>query len=642
MTLLSAHQLNICYDLPAGRTAHVVRDVDVDFEQGELVGLVGESGCGKSTLGYGLTRLLRPPAHQISGTVIFDGEDVSHLDKKALAGKRRGGFTTVLQSGMNALNPVRSVEGHFFDVLRAHQHIDRRSARRRGEELLALVHLPAEVLDRYPHELSGGMRQRVAIAITLALDPRMVVFDEPTTALDVLVQRAVIDTIVELQARVGFTALIISHDLGLLLETAQRLLVMYAGRIVEERSSKDLLENALHPYSQALLGCYADPSAEVVDLAGIPGSPPDLSGDETGCAFAPRCPLAQQICLEVSPPLELVSGGKVACHFAQRKIRARPDTDCAAELDAGVGLDAGATASVPVHRAAACCGSGALVPSEGGLVVTDLVKEYRSGPLRGKSWVHAVDGVSFAIEPGVSVGLVGASGSGKSTIARMITGMERPSSGTIHLGKLRVDTLRRRALRKYWSLAQLIFQDPYSALNPIHTVGYALSRPLVNHRHLSGKALRNEVLRLLEIVGLTPVAQFEAKLPHQLSGGQRQRVVIARALAAGPTVIVADEPVSMLDVSLRAGILSLLSELRRDTGISLLYITHDLLSARVVADELMVLNEGRIVESGRTADVLRSPNHAYTKRLIAAIPRPQASDGSSDADFGGRRPDTGR
>lgn len=316
MPLLSARHLDVRYHQPGAAPMWAVRDVDIDLQEGELVGLVGESGCGKSTLGYCLTRLLRPPARQYGGSIVFDGEEITSLDRAALRTKRAGGFAVVPQSGMSSLNPVRSVAGHFRDVLHAHRRMSRAEMARRSEELLAAVHLDADVLARYPHELSGGMRQRVAIAIVLALEPRLVVFDEPTTALDVLVQRAVMDTIAELQAKAGFTALVISHDLGVLLEATDRIVVMYAGRIVEERPADDLAEGALHPYTQALMRCYSDPTAEVVELTGIPGSPPDLSADDPGCSFAPRCPAAQEVCRRIRPELRTVPGGKVACHLA--------------------------------------------------------------------------------------------------------------------------------------------------------------------------------------------------------------------------------------------------------------------------------------------------------------------------------------
>jgi oligopeptide/dipeptide ABC transporter ATP-binding protein len=310
VTLLEVENLSVVYEPTGASRVESVRDVSLTLRAGEFVGLVGESGCGKSTLGYALTRMLKPPARLDAGRVIFEGDDIAALSGERLRALRRRGFALVLQSGMNALNPVRTVENHFVDVLRAHERIGRTAARARAVSFLDRVHLPATTLRRYPHELSGGMRQRVVIALVLALEPRLVVFDEPTTALDVLVQKAVIDTIKRLQREVGFSALLISHDLGLVLESADRVLVMYAGRIVEDQPSARLISHARHPYTRALLGCYADPRAEQVTITGIPGSPPDLARLPGGCSYAPRCPLAEPGCLHAEPPL--VDG--VACY----------------------------------------------------------------------------------------------------------------------------------------------------------------------------------------------------------------------------------------------------------------------------------------------------------------------------------------
>jgi oligopeptide/dipeptide ABC transporter ATP-binding protein len=323
MSLLSAEKVNVVYEPARGQRIWSVRDVDLELAEGEFVGLVGESGCGKSTLGYALTRMQRPPARLEGGRISFDGTDIASLDGEALRRERRNGFALVLQSGMNALNPVRTVEHHFGDILRAHERDgedwNRASVRERGGELLAKVKLDASVLPRYPHELSGGMRQRVAIALALALEPRLIVFDEPTTALDVVVQQAVMDTIKELQRTNGFTALLISHDLGVILEATDRVLVMYAGEIAEDQPAADLLTGRHHPYTEALLSCYADPRADVVELGGIAGSPPDLSLRLPGCPFAPRCPEVEDICRQVDPPLTPLARGVVACHVRARE-----------------------------------------------------------------------------------------------------------------------------------------------------------------------------------------------------------------------------------------------------------------------------------------------------------------------------------
>jgi len=329
MALLEARGVNVAYEPARGQRIWSVRDVDISLEQGEFVGLVGESGCGKTTLGYALTRMLRPPARLEGGEIRFDGVDIGTLDGEELRRQRRNGFALVLQSGMNALNPVRTVEHHFGDTLRAHarpgEDLSGDSIRRRAEELLASVRLEADLLGRFAHELSGGMRQRVSIALALSLQPRLIIFDEPTTALDVIVQGAVMQTIKDLQREKGFTAILISHDLGVVLDATDRVMVMYAGRIVEDQPARALLYGAHHPYTEALLSCYADPRADDVQLGGIPGSPPDLSLPLAGCSFAPRCPLAEQVCLDVEPPLTPLGAGQAACHVRARMAKVAAD-----------------------------------------------------------------------------------------------------------------------------------------------------------------------------------------------------------------------------------------------------------------------------------------------------------------------------
>jgi peptide/nickel transport system ATP-binding protein len=558
MTLLNVRDLSIVYEPSDSAPVQAVSDVSFDLEAGEFVGLVGESGSGKSTLGFGLTRLLKSPARINRGEIVFDGTDIARLGREQLREQRRGGFAMVLQSGMNALNPVRTVRDHFFDIFAAHKHVAKRRREARAAELVGKVELPASVLDRYPGELSGGMRQRVSIALALSLEPRLMVFDEPTTALDVLVQHAVMNTIRQLQATEKFTAILISHDLGIVLEATQRVLVMHNARIVEDASAHDILNAPSDQYTRMLLSHYADPRAEVVSVPGL-----------------------------------TVRGAAIS-------------TDGAAEGLAGAGTAVAAREGRAAREA---------------IVVSGVSKTYPP-PRRGEQPVRAVDNVSFTLEPGQSMALVGASGSGKSTIAKMITGVERPTAGTITFGDTHVESIKRRDLKSLHREVQMVFQDPYSALNPVHTVEYALSRPIANFSSLRGRAARQRVLELLEIVGLTPVEQFAAKLPHQLSGGQRQRVVIARALACDPQVLIADEPASMLDVSLRAGVLALLDDLRLRWGVSMLYITHDLLSARLVTDQIMVLNKGTVVEEGDTAQVLQHPQDDYTVQLLDAIPNP--------------------
>ncbi|GAA4187355.1 dipeptide ABC transporter ATP-binding protein [Gryllotalpicola kribbensis] len=566
MSLLTVEELSIVYESAGREPVRAVDHVSFELEQGEFVGLVGESGSGKSTLGFALTRLGSPSARIEHGRILSDGVDVATLSREELRRQRRGGLAMVLQAGMNALNPVRTVRNHFLDIFRAHGHVSPRSREARARELVAKVELPADVLDRYPGELSGGMRQRVSIALALSLEPKLMVFDEPTTALDVLVQHAVMSTIRSLQASEKFTAILISHDLGVVLEATARVLVMHDGRIVEDAPSADILRAPRDAYTRMLLSHYADPRAQTVTVPGLTAREGERVTDASGAGA------------------ESEAGADAALATPAPAVRARP----------------GRAVREPI--------------------VVDAVSKVYGRARRGDR--PAVDDVSFTLEPGAALALVGQSGSGKSTIAKLITGVEKPTAGRVRFGDLEVGRAGRRELRRLRRDVQMVFQDPYAALNPLHTVEYTLSRPIVNYSGRRGDAVRERVFELLETVGLAPAELFASKLPHQLSGGQRQRVVIARALASDPQVIIADEPVSMLDVSLRAGVLALLDELRVTWGVSLLYITHDLLSARLITDQIMVLHEGRVVERGGTAEVLRNPSDAYTRDLLAAVPQP--------------------
>ena len=549
MELLRVENLSVEYDSPDQEPVKAVNDVSFSLDQGEFVGLVGESGSGKSTLGFAVTRLSKPPARISKGRVLFGGKDITTLSQEELRRQRCGGFAMVLQSGMNALNPVRTVRKHFVDIYKAHGNVEKKDYEAHSRQLVEKVGLQDSVLDAYPGELSGGMRQRVSISLALALEPKLMVFDEPTTALDVLVQHEVMGTIRELQKQEGFTAILISHDLGVVLESTQRVLVMHNGRIVEDAPSERILTDPQDDYTKMLLSHYGDPRAEHVSVPGL------------------------------KPRDEAAASGSVG--------GTPPQADDEEDMT---------------------------------VTVTGVSKIYPARK-RGEDSVTAVDNVSFTLSPGQSLALVGASGSGKSTIAKMLTGVERPTSGNITLGGRRVDQMKRRKdLRSLRSDIQMIFQDPYSALNPLHTVEYTLTRPILNYTNLRGDDARRRMLELLDTVGLTPVEQYAAKLPHQLSGGQRQRVVIARALASNPHVLVADEPVSMLDMTLRAGILALLDDLRVRLNVSMLYITHDLLSARLITDSIMVLNKGTVVERGQTAQVLQHPENDYTIKLLDAIP----------------------
>ncbi|MEV0796908.1 ABC transporter ATP-binding protein [Kribbella sp. NPDC050281] len=614
MALLEVSDLSVTYSPRDSAAVRAVDRVSFEVHDGEFVGLLGESGCGKSTLGNAVLRLLDRPAAITGGTIRFDGRDVTTTPEDELRSLRWVDLSTVFQSSMNSLNPVITVRRQFADTFEAHSDAlgNDLDVDARATELLEMVSLDHSVLSRFPHELSGGMKQRVALALALALEPRFVLLDEPTTGLDVVVQRDILDRLRELQARLGFAVLFISHDLGTVMELADRVMVMYAGEIVEDQPAAEMVTRHLHPYSAGLLGSYADPRDQVVEVEFIPGRPPDLSQSHAGCLFQPRCPVAVDACRTVHPELLPASLGQVRCLLVEQSGDARVVLEKAAELRRRDQVFA--------------AGLSERIDAEPVLVVDGLSKVYKSRRGLNTTVTQAVDNVSFALRPGRVTALVGQSGSGKTTIARILTGVERPTAGSIRFKDEPVDHLGRGALRKYRRHVQLVFQDPFSALNPTRTVAYALSRPLRNHLGLTGAQARARAAELLETVGLSPAEQYLDKLPHQLSGGQRQRVVIARALAPEPEVVVADEPISMLDVSIRAEIIALLDKLVRDRGIAMLYITHDLLSARLLADDVMVLNQGVMVERGPTLDVIGEAKDPYTRKLLAAIPRPGARD----------------
>ncbi len=597
--LLSVQNLSVTYTPRDHAAVRAVHDVSFTVDENEFVGLLGESGCGKSTLGNAILRLLTPPARISGGTVEFDGRDITGLTQDELREMRWVDLSTVFQSSMNSLNPVIRIEDQFADTFEAHKDAPRTDP----VELLRMVSLEPRVLKAFPHELSGGMKQRVALALALALRPRLVLLDEPTTGLDVVVQRSILDELRTLREQLGFAVIFISHDLGTVLELADRVMVMYGGEIVENRPAQAMLRDPRHPYTRGLLGSYADPRGAEVKVSYIPGRPPDLSREHQGCLFTPRCPYAEDQCRETHPDLLENHGGLVRCHVAQQERL--PET---------------AKAFSTVDGATTVDGEAETV-----LAVDGVSKTYRTRRGLRVSTTDAVIDVSLTLFAGRVTALVGQSGSGKSTIARLITGVERPTGGTVRFGETRVDRLRGRKLHEYRRHVQMVFQDPFSALNPTRTVAYALSRPLVNYRGLRGGAVRDRAAEILESVGLSPASQFLDKLPHQLSGGQRQRVVTARALAPEPEILIADEPISMLDVSIRAEILELLGELVRTRRLAMLYITHDLLSARLLADDVLVLNKGRLVESGPTLDVIGSAKDDYTRLLLDSIPNPFAT-----------------
>jgi peptide/nickel transport system ATP-binding protein len=621
VSLLDVSQLSIRYEPKRHRPLTAVEDVTFAINDGEFVGLIGESGSGKTTLGMALLRLLERPGRISAGRIAFDGTDITTMSQDELRRMRWNEISTVFQSSMNSLNPVVRVEGQFRDVIEYHTELRGDELRKRVETLFEMVQIDPKFLNSYPHELSGGMKQRVNLALALANNPRFVLLDEPTTGLDVVVQHEILENVRQLQRENGFAVLFISHDIGTVLNLSDRILVMYAGRIVEEQDAGTLLEMPLHPYSKGLLGSYGDPRAETVRITYVPGRPPDLSDRPQGCSFAPRCPERIELCTTDDPALTVIGDSRVACHVAVLQHLGGADADT---VGAPIKTFAGPQFVKTSEESTAALRGDELI------TVEDVSKVFTRRRGLTATTVDAVQNVTFSLRKGEVTALVGQSGSGKSTLARMITGVDSPTTGRIVFhgsqGDQEVARFRGRALRNYRSHVQMVFQDPYSALNPAKTLGYILGRPLVNYQGLKGRQLKERIYEVLETVALTPADRFVNRFGYELSGGQRQRVVIARALAVQPELIVADEPISSLDVSIRAEILELLNKLVRDNDVGILYITHDLLSARMLSDEVIVLNEGRVVESGPSLDVIRNPQDPYTRTLIEAIPNPFESE----------------
>ena len=622
--LLEVRNLSVRYEPKLHRPLTAVEDVSFTIRQGEFVGLIGESGSGKSTLANALLRLLERPGRISDGQILFEGKDITTASVDELRPYRWRDISTVFQSSMNALNPVVRVVDQFRDAIELHSSLRGNQVVDRVKELFDMVMIDHRFISRFPHELSGGMKQRVNLALALANDPKFVLLDEPTTGLDVVVQHNILENVRKLQREQRFAVLFISHDMGTVMDLSDRIMVMYAGRLVEEHETADLLRNPLHPYSKGLLGSYGDPRAETVRITYVPGRPPDLSLPHTGCLFAPRCPEKVDLCTTDEPPLDQIGDARVACFVASAQHGVR-DVEGVTKGEASRKF-AGPEFVKTVEQTKEA------LQAEPFLEVKNLTKVYESRQGFKTVETLAVDDVSFTLRRGMVTALVGQSGSGKTTLAKMITGVEKPTSGEIVFhsknGPIRVDQLKTRQLRDYRQFVQMVFQDPYSSLNPTKTLEYILSRPLRNFGKMSGGDAKKKVDELLEGVALTPPSRFRQRFPYELSGGQRQRVVIARALSVTPELVVADEPISSLDVSIRAEILELLHELVQGTDVGILYITHDLLSARMLADEVIVLNGGKVVEHGEALQVIRNPEDEYTKTLLDAIPNPFAEHAS--------------
>jgi peptide/nickel transport system ATP-binding protein len=610
------------------RTVRPVQGVSFSVDAGECLGLVGESGCGKTMTARSIMRLLPAGGLITGGSIVLDGTDLAQLSERQMEQVRGNDIGMVFQDPSSSMNPTMTIGRQIAESAVVHSGADRQAAAARAVEVLQLVRMPEpeRVARQYPHELSGGMRQRAMIAAALACQPRLLIADEPTTALDVTIQREILELIDDLRRELGMAVILVTHDLGIIGGRTDKVAVMYGGRIVEQAATRAVFSLPRHPYTEALFEALpelADASNRA--LYSIPGRPPDLSVTPDGCSFAPRCRYAQPWCAGHEPPL----------------TGERPDHTyaCFYPADATGGNDT-ASPGRPVSAWLAGAGRELRRPTapavgEASLLrVSGLVKDYPVGGgllRRRKDAVSAVAGVSFELAAGETLGLVGESGCGKTTLARLLAGLERPGAGSIVFAGAELAQLSSRSRRGQGSGIQLMFQDSFASLDPRMRVRSILREPLLIRGSGKRRSHRRHVNRILDEVGLP--AEAGDRMPREFSGGQRQRIALARALIQRPELIVADEPVSALDVSVQAQILNLMRKLQRQYGLSYLFISHDLSVIRYMADTIGVMYLGKLVEVGPAEVICSAPAHPYTRGLIDAVP--VVSTGSEPAPRGG-------
>jgi peptide/nickel transport system ATP-binding protein len=610
-SLLTITNLTVGYPVNGG-WRDAVRDVSLTLAPGQRYGIVGESGSGKSTLALALLRAPDTGAQIRSGQVLLRGRDMATLSNADLRAAWTADLRLVPQNPLGALNPSLRVGDQLLEALEG--SLPRPEARRQALALLHQVRMadPERIFIAYPHELSGGMQQRVMIAMALRGDPALLVLDEPTTALDVTTEAGILDLLGELTTGRDAAALLVSHNLAVVASFCDRVAVLYAGELVEDAPASELFQRPLHPYTQGLLDSLPHPGdrRDTRQLRPIPGAIPPLSNLPSGCVFAPRCPLAIDRCHQERPALEQAGDGRSVRCLRWREI---------------------ADGSLNVHPP-----SGAAPPARNPeardvLQISALEKRFpirRSLPeiVRGapERAVRAVDGVDLRVGYGRTLGVVGESGSGKTTLARCVIGLTERSDGAIALVDIPLAPKLADRAPALLKRIQMVFQNPDEALNPYLTIGEALRRPLMRLAGQNRAQAERRVSRLLELVKLP--ADYATRLPGQLSGGEKQRVAIARAFAAEPDLVLLDEAVSALDVSVQAAILNLLSDLQRTSGVSYLFITHDLGVVSYLADDVAVVYLGTVIEHGPTQAVLTPPFHPYTEALIAAAPTLATSD----------------
>ena len=609
MTLLDVENLKVTYTTEDD-TVHAVNDVSFSIDEGVNYGLAGESGSGKSTIAEALLGLLPGNGTVERGKITFNGQDITSLSDTERRDILWEDIAYIPQSAMDSLDPVMSTGDQIIQAIQTHRSVSDEKARSRVKELFEIVGLDPDRIDDYPHEFSGGMRQRVTIAMALALEPDLIIADEPTTGLDVIVQDKIIDKILEIQERMDSSLLLITHEIGVIAETCDELSILYGGKVMEQGSVDNVLVNPTNPYTMGLKNSFPEIDEGGEDAVAIPGSPPNLNHEPTACVFKDRCPFATDDCGDSHPDLVSLPNRnhRSACHHVDKAAQMRRDAKNPATWDIPDAEDTDTDTGEVI------------------LETDDLEKYYEQSQsllsqFRGEDpdYVKAVDGVSLSVRRSEVVGIAGESGCGKSTLGETMALLEDPTGGEFIFDGEPYEYYQDGNLEDFRRKVQIIFQDPFDSLNPRQTVRKLVGEPLTIHDYRTDEH-EQAIIETLEKVGLTPAEKFLDQYPHELSGGQRQRVAVAKALVLDPDFLICDEPASMLDVSLKVNLLNLLRELADAEDIGIVYISHDLASLIQVSDRLAIMYLGRIIEEGSVDRIANQPKHPYTTLLLSAAP----------------------